>query len=94
MATRTLDMATLYPEVNEAVDKYLSEVIHEGFSRPFGGIDRFETDSAFPRIVHVIPKNLTEEDISDNDASFDEGLLRLGVSKRLILRLPYWAYTK
>lgn len=94
MSVENLDMQTLHPDVYRAVDDFLTRTTHDGYVKPFGGVERFEIESGFQNVVFVVPRNLGEEDIGIFDDEFDKGLARIGADKGLNLRLPYWAYEK
>jgi hypothetical protein len=89
-----VDIDILFPNLKSEVEAYLSKKIHIGYSRPFGGVGRFETHATTPGILQVIPKGLEEEDLSEIDENFNRGLLEIGNKYNLVLTLPYWAYEK
>jgi hypothetical protein len=89
-----INTGALYPGLEGEVNDYLINHIHKGFIRPFGGLKRLDTSEVTLGVLQVIPKGLEEEDLSDIDPNFNQGLLAIGAKYHLCLRLPYWAYAK
>lgn len=89
-----ISIRTLYPGLEEQVTEYLEKTTHKGYTRPFGGLKRFDVDEVTPGILQVIPKGLEEEDLSDSDSDFNLGLVKIGLKYHVRLALPYWAYEK
>ena len=78
--------------LRESVETYFAGHLYKGFVRPFK-LSRLETSGLKEDIIYAVPEN-GEELLDEEDPEWHEGLLSLGRSFGIELRIPYWCYVK
>ena len=75
------------------VREYCDTTIHAGFTQPFG-FQKFDVSEHNPGVLVILSRKIREEDISDIDPIYNQGLQAVGTKYGVAIRLPHWVYTK
>ena len=83
-----------YSDLVKSINKYFAENIHNGYVAPFE-LERIERSEINGALICAVPKGIREEiDNSNDDEKWRQGLATVGEEYGIILKLPYYCYTK